>query len=69
MAGSFLGGKKGKAKDFESVFNLLYPDYEDRCDLQDECVTPEDDSIYEKIRKKYDGNFKKHGVSNKIKSD
>ena len=41
---------------------LLYPDYEDRMNLIDNLISPEDYALYEKLRKKYDSTFRKYGI-------
>ena len=55
------GNKNGRGY-YDNVLMLLYPDYEDRMNLIDNLISPEDYALYEKLRKKYDSTFRKYGI-------
>ena len=55
------GNKNGRGM-YSNVIMLLYPEYEDRMELVDDLISPEAYPFYEKLRKKYDCNFKKYGL-------
>ena len=55
------GNRNGRGM-YSNVIMLLYPEYEDRMELVDDLISPEAYPFYEKLRKKYDCNFKKYGL-------
>ena len=55
------GNRNGRGY-YDNVLMLLYPDYEDRMNLIDNLISPEDYALYEKLRKKYDSTFRKYGI-------
>ena len=55
------GNKNGRGY-YDNVLMLLYPEYDDRRELIDDLISPEDYPLYEKLRKKYDSTFRKYGI-------
>ena len=47
---------------YDNVLMLLYPDYEDRMNLIDNLISPEDYALYEKLTKKYGSTSRKYGI-------
>lgn len=58
----FWKGNKDRNGEYESVFNLLYPDYEDRCSLRDDLNKPSDYTLYKAIKERNKENFKRYGI-------
>ena len=55
------GNKNGRGY-YDNVLMILYPEYDDRRELIDDLISPEDYPLYEKLRKKYDSTFRKYGI-------
>ena len=55
------GNRNGRGY-YDNVLMLLYPEYDDRRELIDDLISPEDYPLYEKLRKKYDSTFRKYGI-------
>ena len=58
----FWQGNKNGRGNYDNVLMLLYPEYDDRRELIDDLISPEDYPLYEKLRKKYDSTFRKYGI-------
>ncbi len=58
----FWKGNKDRNGEYESVFNLLYPDYEDRCSLRDDLNKPSDYTLYKAIKERNKENFERYGI-------
>ncbi len=62
----FWKGNKSRTVEYESVINLLYPDYEERQKLFHNIYNLSIENyrkVYEKIRAKNDSNFRKYGIT------
>ena len=58
----FWQGNRNGRGNYDNVLMLLYPEYDDRRELIDDLISPEDYALYEKLRKKYDSTFRKYGI-------
>ncbi len=58
----FWQGNKNGRGNYDNVLMILYPEYDDRRELIDDLISPEDYPLYEKLRKKYDSTFRKYGI-------
>ncbi len=58
----FWQGNRNGRGNYDNVLMLLYPEYDDRRELIDDLISPEDYPLYEKLRKKYDSTFRKYGI-------
>lgn len=58
----FWQGNKNRRGYYTNVIMLLYPDYDDLCDLRDNTVSPGAYPLYKMLREKNDINFKRYGI-------
>lgn len=58
----FWQGNKNRRGCYTNVIMLLYPDYDDLCNLRDNTVSPGAYPLYKMLRKKNDINFKRYGI-------
>lgn len=58
----FWQGNRNGRGNYDNVLMILYPEYDDRRELIDDLISPEDYPLYEKLRKKYDSTFRKYGI-------
>ena len=58
----FWQGNKNRRGYYTNVIMILYPDYDDLCNLRDNTVSPGAYPLYKMLRKKNDINFKRYGI-------
>ena len=58
----FWQGNKNGRGNYDTVLMILYPEYDDRREVIDDLICPDDYPLYEKLRKKYDSTFRKYGI-------